>query len=63
MCRTSYLEGNSNVAEARVCHSQWPRGLRHELPSPVPTLRPWVRIPLEAWMFVCIYSVFVLSCV
>jgi hypothetical protein len=25
----------------------WPRGLRHELSSPAPTLRSWVRIPLR----------------
>jgi hypothetical protein len=31
--------------------------------SPAWTLGSWVRIPLEAWMFVCVYSVFVLSCV
>jgi hypothetical protein len=31
--------------------------------SPVRTLGSWVRIPLEAWMFVWVYSVFVLSCV
>jgi hypothetical protein len=43
--------------------SQWPRGLRHELSSPAQTLGSWVRIPLEAWMSVCIYTVFVLSCV
>jgi hypothetical protein len=43
--------------------SQWPRGLRHELSTPAKTLGSWVRIPLEAWLFVCIYSVFVLSCV
>jgi hypothetical protein len=29
---------------------QWPRGLRHELSSPVQTLGSWVRIPHEAWM-------------
>jgi hypothetical protein len=43
-----------------MSRSQWPRGLGHELSSPAPTLRPWVRIPLEAWMFVysvCVYSV------
>jgi hypothetical protein len=34
----------------------WPRGLRHELSS-------LVRIPLDAWIFVYVYSVFVLSCV
>jgi hypothetical protein len=26
-------------------------------------LRLWVRIPLKAWMYVCVYSVFVSSCV
>jgi hypothetical protein len=35
-----------------VCHptrsrSQWPSGLRHELFSPAPTLRSWVRSPLR----------------
>jgi hypothetical protein len=43
--------------------SQWPRGLRHEMSSPAWILWSWVRITLEAWMFVCVYSVFVLSCV
>jgi hypothetical protein len=43
--------------------SQWPRGLRHWLSSPARTLGPWIRIPFEAWMSVCIYSVFMLSCV
>jgi hypothetical protein len=43
--------------------SQWPRGIRHELSSPVQTLGSWVQIPLEAWMPVCVYSVFVLSSV
>jgi hypothetical protein len=37
--------------------------LRHEMSSPAWTLGSWVRIPLEAWMFVWVYSVFVLSCV
>jgi hypothetical protein len=27
------------------------------------TLGSWVRIPLEAWMFVCVYFVFVMFCV
>jgi hypothetical protein len=31
------------------------------LSSPALTLESWVRIPLEAWMSVCIYSVSVLS--
>jgi hypothetical protein len=51
------------VANQINCRSQWPRGLRHEMSSPAWTLGSWVRIPLEAWMFVCVYSVFVLSCV
>jgi hypothetical protein len=43
--------------------SQWPRGLRHEPSSPARTLGSWVRITLETWMSVCVYSVFVLYCV
>jgi hypothetical protein len=31
--------------------------------SPDPTLRSWVRIPLEAWMCVWVYFLFVSSCV
>jgi hypothetical protein len=42
--------------------SQWPRGLRHELSSLARTLGSCVRVPLEAWMSVCVYSVFVLFC-
>jgi hypothetical protein len=41
--------------------SQWPRGLMHELSTPARTLGSWVRISLEAWMSVCVYSVFVLG--
>jgi hypothetical protein len=37
-----------------------PRGLRHDLSSPARTLGSCVRIPLEACVSVCIYSVFVL---
>jgi hypothetical protein len=37
-----------------MCRLQWPRGLRHELSSPAKILGLWVRIPLEAWMFVFI---------
>jgi hypothetical protein len=45
--------------------SRWPRGLRHEPSSPARKLGSWVRIPLKEWMdvCVCVYSVFVLSCV
>jgi hypothetical protein len=39
--------------------SQWPRDLRHEPPSPATTKGSWVQIPLEAWMSVCVYCVFV----
>jgi hypothetical protein len=46
-----------------VYRSQRPRGIRHELFSLVRTLGSWVQNPLKAWMFVCVYSVFVLSCV
>jgi hypothetical protein len=35
----------------------------HSGRSPSQTLGSWVRIPLEAWMFMCVYSVFVLSSV
>jgi hypothetical protein len=38
---------------------QWACGLRHELSSPDRTLGSCVRISLEAWMSVCVYSVFV----
>jgi hypothetical protein len=31
------------------------------MPPPARTLESWVRIPLEAWMFVCVCFVFVLS--
>jgi hypothetical protein len=54
---------NFQVTIRQTCRSQCPRGLRHELSSPAQTLGSWVRIPLEAWMSVCIYSVFVMSCV
>jgi hypothetical protein len=43
--------------------SQWLRGLRHELSSLGRTMRLRVCIPLDAWMSVCVYSVFVLLCV
>jgi hypothetical protein len=39
--------------------SQWPRDLRHEMYSPDRTLESWVRNPLKAWMFACVYSMFV----
>jgi hypothetical protein len=36
--------------------SKWPRSLRNEPSSPARTLGSWVRIPLKAWMSVCVYS-------
>ena len=35
-----------------LCRSQWPRVLRHRSTA-ARLLRLWVRIPPEAWMFVC----------
>jgi hypothetical protein len=46
-----------------MCRSQRRRGLRHEMSSPPQTLGSCVRIPLEEWMSVSVYSEFVLSCV
>jgi hypothetical protein len=65
-CNSRYTVGYPK--QNRGCNSfgsrsQWPRGLRHEMSSPAWTLGSWVQILLEAWMFVCLYSVFVLSCV
>jgi hypothetical protein len=69
---THYIEGSCGILVTTDClcsisviirRSQWLRGLRHEPFAPVRTLGSWVRIPLEAWMSVCVYSVFVLFCV
>jgi hypothetical protein len=49
--------------DTNMGRSQWPRCLRHELLSLARKLGSWVRIPLMAWMSVCVYSVFMLSCV
>jgi hypothetical protein len=43
--------------------SQRTLGLRHELSSLARTLCSWVRIPLKAWISVCVYSVCVVLCV
>jgi hypothetical protein len=55
---------NSSDDKAVVYYGadQWPRGLRHELSSPAQTLGSWVRIPLETWMSLCIYSVCAVPC-
>jgi hypothetical protein len=47
-----------------VCPSrrlQWPRDVRHEPSSPAVTFGSWVRILLETWISLCVFSVFVLS--
>ena len=42
-----------NIPDTRFCRrSQWPRGLRRRSTA-ARLLRSWVRIPPEAWMFVC----------
>jgi hypothetical protein len=51
------------LLRVRFSPSPWPRRLRHEPPSLARTLGSWVRIHLEAWVSVCVYSVFVLFCV
>jgi hypothetical protein len=48
---------------SKFCRSQRPRILRHDPYSLAGTLGSWVRIPLEAWMFVCVYSVCIVLCV
>jgi hypothetical protein len=50
-----------NFSISNIRRSQWSRGLSHELSSLGQKLGSWVRIPFEAWMSVCIYSVFVLG--
>jgi hypothetical protein len=64
---TSFLSRDWRHYITLTCKStgrpQWPHGLRQEPSSPARTLGMWVRIPLEAWMSVCVYSVFVLFCV
>jgi hypothetical protein len=39
-----------------ICLWQRPLGLRQELTPSSQMARSWVRIPLEAWMSVCVYS-------
>ena len=55
-----HLEYFNSVINKRIlieyvltdCRSQWPRGLRRRSAA-ARLLRSWVRIPPEAWMFVC----------
>jgi hypothetical protein len=42
----------SNSTDVKLCRSQWPRGLRRRS-SAARLLRLWLRIPPEAWIFVC----------
>jgi hypothetical protein len=59
--KSYYLRSTFRKAIAAIGRSQWPRDLRHELTSLARTLRSRARIPLKAWMSVCVYSVSVLS--
>jgi hypothetical protein len=58
------MEVDNNIFETvliKADHSG--RVLRYELSSLARRLGSCVRIPLKAWMSVCVYSVFLLSCV
>jgi hypothetical protein len=59
-CREGFIKYAPTICSRA---DQWLRSLRHKLSSSAETLGSWVRIPLEAWMSVYVYSVFVLSCV
>jgi hypothetical protein len=50
------LQGNKNYTKFARSRSQWSSGLRHELFSPAPTLRSWVRIPLRHG-YLCVFCV------
>jgi hypothetical protein len=50
-----------HILSITLSRSQWQRSLKHELSSIALTLGSWVRIPFEAWMSICVYSVFVLG--
>jgi hypothetical protein len=54
---------SNNKHPSSRCRSQWRRSIRNEPSSTVRTLKSSLRIPLKAWMSVCVYSVFVLFCV
>jgi hypothetical protein len=65
-CGQVYFQTPSNswtTSSPTIRPSQRPRGLRHKPSSPARTLWSWVRIPLEAWISVCVYSVCVVLCV
>jgi hypothetical protein len=59
-----FHSGVSVLINSMLFCSRWPRGLRHELSSPAPTLGSWVRIPLRhgclcvfCVRFFCVYVV------
>lgn len=53
---TTYLNtAITDIWSQKLC------GLRHEMSALVRILRSWVRIPLEACVSVCVYSVFALG--
>jgi hypothetical protein len=63
----SYLPTYNLFAKEHCCYrweyrSQWPRGPRHEMSSFAQTLRSWVRIPLEAWMWSRFFRACVVLC-
>jgi hypothetical protein len=65
VCMMAFFKtfSHNSLCYYTACRLQWPHGLRHELSSFARTLGLWVRITIKSWMFVCVYSVFVLSCV
>jgi hypothetical protein len=58
----SSVPQNMEIRRIIKSRSQWPRGIGHEMSSLAWTLGSWVRIPLEPWMFVCVYSVCIVLC-
>jgi hypothetical protein len=57
------LSGNDFMAYTSNLPTTVAASLRHEPSSPARTLGSRVRIQLEAWMSVCVYSVCVVLCV
>jgi hypothetical protein len=54
---TLYVSAYIAFTRHQLSLSQLPRGLSNEVSSLARTLGSLVQIPLEAWMFVCVYSV------
>jgi hypothetical protein len=55
-CKHSRLRLNSYCILTSTYNAQWPSGLGHELFSPAPTLRSWVRIP-HRHGYLCVFWV------